>query len=79
MLRLPKLPPNERKLYEEVVRTTLAMFHTDYLYTETKITTDVNKLPFFTTGKTERDPGWKALFPSSSKRKRRDFTASSTK
>ncbi len=32
----------ERNLYEEVVRTTLAMFHTDYLYTETKVTTDVN-------------------------------------
>ncbi|MBO1913000.1 hypothetical protein J4G37_50365, partial [Microvirga sp. 3-52] len=60
---LTKLPPNERKLYEEVVRTTLAMFHTDYLYTETKITTDVNKLLFFTTGKTERDLGWKVLFP----------------
>ncbi|WP_172372835.1 type IA DNA topoisomerase [Sporosarcina jiandibaonis] len=66
---LAKLPPNERKLYEEIVRTTLAMFHTDYLYTETKITTDVNKLPFFTTGKTERDLGWKALFPTSSKEK----------
>ena len=39
----------ERNLYEEVVRTTLAMFHTDYLYTETKVTTDVNGLPFFTT------------------------------
>ena len=52
----------ERNLYEEVVRTTLAMFHTDYLYTETKVTTDVNGLPFFTVGKTERDKGWKALF-----------------
>ena len=66
---LAKLPPNERKLYEEIVRTTLAMFHTDYLYTETKITTDVNNLPFFTTGKTERDLGWKALFPSTKKEK----------
>ncbi len=64
---LAKLPPNERKLYEEVVRTTLAMFHTDYLYTETKVTTNVNELPFFTTGKTERDKGWKALFPSPKK------------
>ena len=56
----------ERNLYEEVVRTTLAMFHTDYLYTETKVTTDVNGLPFFTVGKTERDKGWKALFIRSS-------------
>ena len=43
------------------------MFHTDYLYTETKVTTDVNGLPFFTTGKTERDKGWKALFVRSAK------------
>lgn len=66
---LAKLPPNERKLYEEVLRTMLAMFHTDYVYTETKITTDVNQLPFFTTGKTERDIGWKALFPTNQKEK----------
>lgn len=59
---LAKLSSIERNLYEEVVRTTLAMFHTDYLYTETKVTTEVNGLPFFTTGKTERDKGWKALF-----------------
>lgn len=61
---LSKLSNNERKLYEEVLRTTLAMFHTNYLYTETKITTTVNELPFFTTGKTKRDLGWKTLFPS---------------
>lgn len=62
---LGRMSPLERNLYEEVVRTTLAMFHTDYLYTETKVTTDVNGLPFFTTGKTERDLGWKALFQKS--------------
>lgn len=62
---LGRLSPLERNLYEEVVRTTLAMFHTDYLYTETKVTTDVNGLEFFTTGKTERDLGWKALFQRS--------------
>ncbi|MFJ7933914.1 DNA topoisomerase III [Sporosarcina sp. NPDC096371] len=63
---LGRLSNIERNLYEEVVRTTLAMFHTDYLYTETKVTTDVNGLPFFTVGKTERDKGWKALFVRSS-------------
>ncbi|MHC8514791.1 type IA DNA topoisomerase [Sporosarcina sp. ITBMC105] len=62
---LGRLSPLERNLYEEVVRTTLAMFHSDYLYTETKVTTDVNGLAFFTTGKTERDLGWKALFQRS--------------
>lgn len=64
---IAKLSSIERNLYEEIVCTTLAMFHTDYLYTETKVTTVVNGLPFFTTGKTERDKGWKALFLRSSK------------
>lgn len=66
---LGRLSTLERNLYEEVVRTTLAMFHTDYLYTETKVTTDVNGLSFFTTGKTERDQGWKALFQRSKEEK----------
>ncbi|MDY0409825.1 DNA topoisomerase [Virgibacillus soli] len=64
-----KLSPLARNLYEEIVRTTLAMFHRDYLYTETKVTTNVNGLPFFTTGRTERDKGWKELFPPSKKTK----------
>ncbi|PIC62784.1 DNA topoisomerase III [Sporosarcina sp. P13] len=64
---IAKLAPLERNLYEEVVRTALAMFHRDYLYTETKVTTDVNGLPFFTTGKTERDKGWKELFSAPKK------------
>jgi DNA topoisomerase-3 len=64
---IAKLSSIERNLYEEIVCTTLAMFHSDYLYTETKVTTDVNGLPFFTTGKTEQDKGWKALFVRSSK------------
>lgn len=62
----------ERNLYEEVVRTTLSMFHTDYLYTETKVTTDVNGLHFYTTGKTERDKGWKALFVKTEKKSSKD-------
>lgn len=70
--KLAGLSSIERNLYEEIVRTTLAMFHTDYLYTETKVMTDVNGLPFFTTGKTERDKGWKALFVRSSKETEKD-------
>lgn len=70
--KLAGLSSIERNLYEEIVRTTLAMFHTDYLYTETKVTTDINGLPFFTTGKTERDKGWKALFVRSSKETEKD-------
>lgn len=57
------LAPDARNLYEEVLRTTLAMFHRDYRYAETKVTTDVKGLYFFTTGKTEMEKGWKELFP----------------
>lgn len=56
------LSTEERNLYEEVLRTTLAMFHSDYLYQETTVQTDVNGLAFFSSGKTEIDRGWKALF-----------------
>ncbi len=61
--KLEGLARDERNLYEEVLRTTLAMFHRDYRYAETKVTTDVKGLHFFTTGKTEIDKGWKELFP----------------
>lgn len=38
------------------------MFHSDYIYEETKVTTDVNGLEFATTVKTEISKGWKELF-----------------
>jgi DNA topoisomerase-3 len=62
--KLEGLARDERNLYEEVLRTTLAMFHRDYRYAETKVTTNVNGLDFFTTGKTELEQGWKELFPA---------------
>lgn len=63
------LPPDERRLYDEVLRSALAMFHRDYRYAETKVTTDVKGLPFFTTGKTELDKGWKELFSATKEAK----------
>ncbi|TWT16021.1 type IA DNA topoisomerase [Planomicrobium sp. CPCC 101079] len=62
--KLEGLARDERNLYEEVLRTTLAMFHRDYRYAETKVTTNVNGLDFFTTGKTELEQGWRELFPA---------------
>lgn len=38
------------------------MFHHDYVYEETKVTTDVNGLDFETVGKTEISKGWRELF-----------------
>ncbi len=62
--KLEGLARDERNLYEEVLRTTLAMFHRDYRYAETKVVTDVNGLAFLTTGKTDLEQGWKDLFPT---------------
>ncbi|WP_142826850.1 type IA DNA topoisomerase [Planococcus soli] len=67
--KLAGLAKDERNLYEEVLRTTLAMFHKDYRYAETKVTTDVKGLAFFTTGKTELEKGWRELFPAAKEAK----------
>lgn len=56
------LSDQERNLYFEILHTTLAMFHSDYVYEETKVITDVNGLEFETTGNTEKALGWKELF-----------------
>ena len=53
------LAPEERNIYFEILNTTLAMFHSDYVYEETKVITDVNGLEFETTGNTEISKGCK--------------------
>ncbi|MGE6370582.1 DNA topoisomerase 3 [Planococcus kocurii] len=60
------LTEQERNLYFEILHTTLAMFHSDYVYEETKILTGVNELEFETTGNTEKSLGWKELFKNTS-------------
>ena len=59
---LQDLSKEERNIYFEILNTTLAMFHSDYVYEETKIITDVNGLEFETTGNTEKSKGWQELF-----------------
>ncbi|MFD4932145.1 DNA topoisomerase III [Peribacillus butanolivorans] len=65
---LQGLSTEEQNIYFEVLNTTLAMFHTDYVYEETKVITDVNGLDFETTGKTEISKGWKELFKDTDKK-----------
>lgn len=57
----------EKNIYEEIVRTTLGMFHTAYIYRETTIVTDVQEISFFTKGTVPLDLGWKQLFPQKEK------------
>lgn len=59
---LNALTNEEKNIYEEILRTTLAMFHSDYEYEETNIITDVNSIEFHTKGKVEINKGWKELF-----------------
>lgn len=60
------LTTEEKNIYFEVLNTTLAMFHEDYIYEETKVVTSVNGLEFETTGNTEISKGWKKLFTNTS-------------
>lgn len=59
---LNTLTNEEKNIYDEVLRNTLAMFHGDYVYEETKIVTAVNGIEFETIGKVELKKGWKSLF-----------------
>ena len=66
---LTKLNDNERKIYEMVLYRTLAIFEVPYIYDETKITTKVNDISFKTTGKIEKEIGWKRLIKEDNKNK----------
>ncbi|MEK5104999.1 DNA topoisomerase 3 [Cytobacillus sp. FSL M8-0252] len=59
-----KLTSEEKNIYFEIVRNTLAMFHGKYEYSKTIIEIKNNGLVFMTTGKIEISKGWKELYPS---------------
>ncbi|UOQ91963.1 DNA topoisomerase 3 [Halobacillus shinanisalinarum] len=67
--KLSGLSREERNIYNEVLATTLAMFHSDFVYEETTILTHVHDLPFKSSGRREVKSGWKELFPKPSKSK----------
>lgn len=56
------LSVSEINIYFEILKTTLSMFHKDYVYEETNVVTVVNSIEFFTKGKLEVEQGWKSLF-----------------
>ncbi len=70
---LAKLKPEELNIYLEIVRTTLGMFHGDYIYEKTTVTTTVNGLPFKTVSNREIDKGFKELWPTESKNEEEEF------
>lgn len=66
---LSKLTDIERKIYELILYRTLAIFEVPYIYDETKITTNVNDISFKTTGKIEKEIGWKRLIKEDNQNK----------
>ncbi|WP_261677106.1 DNA topoisomerase III [Staphylococcus equorum] len=62
---LNKLSKQERQILDLVVSTTLSMFANDYIFDETKVETNVNDMIFYSTGKVEKEIGWKSLFKKS--------------
>jgi DNA topoisomerase-3 len=61
---LSKLSVEEKNIYEEIVRNTIAMFHGKYEFNKTIILIDQNGLELTATGKTELSKGWKELYPT---------------
>ncbi|GBG93758.1 DNA topoisomerase III [Ligilactobacillus salitolerans] len=60
--KLEALPSLQKKIYDLVLRTTLAMFAQPYEYQETTIITRVGQADFKAVGKIPLKPGWKLLF-----------------
>jgi len=75
---LKNLSDEETNIYYEILATTLGMFHKDYEYEETIITTDVNNIEFFTKGKIENRKGWKILFSNENEEKKESSEKSSS-
>lgn len=73
---LNSLSDKEKNIYNEILKITLAMFHQDYLYEETIIITNVKNLEFKTTGKVEKQKGWKELITDTKKETKEDVLPS---
>ena len=60
-LRLANLAPEERSLYDLIAKRFLAVLYPPYRYDQTTLTTVVNGESFFSVGRVEKDPGWRAV------------------
>lgn len=62
---LNELTTDERNIYLEVVKSATALFMAPYQYEETKITTSINDVHFYSTGRIEKIRGWKEILKDS--------------
>lgn len=58
----PKLSRDEKLLFDELVKSVLAIFMPNYEYASTVLTTTVNGHDFITRGQQELQIGWKSLY-----------------
>lgn len=58
---LAQLHPDEAKLYQLIVRHTVANLLPDFLYDSTTITAELDGKPFIARGRTVRELGWRSL------------------
>ena len=66
-----QLSPLQQAIYEQVLKTTVAMFAEKYTHEETTILTQVQQLQLKAIGKVPLDLGWKKLFEKRATEKRR--------
>lgn len=64
---MSKLSEAEHNIYNLVLYRTLSIFEQPYIYDETTIITNVNEIKFKTTGKIEKELGWKRLIKEEQK------------
>ncbi|MEJ4273860.1 type IA DNA topoisomerase, partial [Enterococcus faecium] len=67
-----QLSPLQQAIYEQVLKTTVAMFAEKYTYEETTILTQVQQLQLKAIGKVPVDLGWKKLFGKESDGKEKE-------
>jgi DNA topoisomerase-3 len=61
-INLMQLSPEERNIFDLVVRRFIAVLSPPFEYEETKIKLTVNKQEFYARGKIVKNPGWKAAY-----------------
>lgn len=72
---LGSLTPDERKIYDLVVRRFLAIFFPPARYKQTRVVTEAAGETFLTTGRVELDRGWKTVYAPVEKGEENDENA----
>ena len=60
-LKLSNLNEDEKRLYDLIARRFLAVLYTPYIYNRITVVTSVNGENFYSAGKVDKEPGWRAV------------------